>query len=70
MKKKEQMCNENRETGQHDIRILINTIEQVKKYLDEELAKYETWEEVCANKSIITSNKFIRCETLTRICSP
>ncbi len=40
------MADENRETGQHDIRILINTIEQVKKYLDEELAKYENIKEL------------------------
>jgi len=26
----------------------------VKDFLDGELAKYETWEEVCANESIIT----------------
>lgn len=36
------MAEENREIGQHDIKIMTQTVEQVKKYLDDELAKYET----------------------------
>lgn len=39
------MADENREIGQHDIKILINTIQQVKYYLDGEFKKYNTWEE-------------------------
>jgi len=45
------MAEENREIGQHDIKIMTSTIEQVKKFLDNELAKYETWKHV---------NKFIK----------
>ena len=38
------MADENREIGQHDAKIIISTIEQVKQFLDKRLAKYETWE--------------------------
>ena len=45
------MAEENREIGQHDIKIMTQTVEQVKKFLDVELAKYKTWEEL-SDKSI------------------
>lgn len=48
------MAEENREIGQHDIKIMTQTVEQVKKFLDEELRKYKTWEKARINKLINT----------------
>ena len=45
------MAEENREIGQHDVKIMIQTIRQVKLFLDEELAKCKDW---------ATSGKFAR----------
>lgn len=46
---------ENMEQWGANNKIVIETVKVTKEYLDNELAKYETWEEVCANESIITN---------------
>lgn len=45
------MAEENREIGQHDIKIMTSTIEQVEKFLDREIQRCKSWE---------ASNKFIK----------
>ena len=47
------MAEENREIGQHDIKIMTQTVEQVKKFLDAEFAKYESWKNCLASKSYL-----------------
>ena len=37
------MADENRNTSGNQIDMILNVVEQVKKYLDKELAKYDTW---------------------------
>ena len=60
------MAEENREIGQHDIKIMTQTVEQVKKFLDAELSKYKTWREARINKFINTlfanDGNFGRCK--------
>jgi len=48
------MAEENREIGQHDIKIMTSTIEQVKNFLDGELARFETWKQARSSKFTTT----------------
>lgn len=48
------MANENMEYWKYDLAVRVETVRAVRNFLNTELAKYDSWEDACANKSIIT----------------